>query len=113
MPHVDLYLEVTHASRTFRKRTYLGGVKDHPKFINQTKHKHEIRKQQASTKYYKTSYKKFEDITFDEKVRRKEMLDRPVDPEVARAYNFLSRQKKKREKAKNKAVAAIMQMRGI
>ena len=34
-------------------------------------------KQKASTKYYKTSYKKFEDLTFDEKVRRKEMLDRP------------------------------------
>ena len=48
-------------------------------------------KQKASTKYYKTSYKKFEDLTFDEKVRRKEMLDRPVDPEVARAYNFLRR----------------------
>ena len=70
-------------------------------------------KQKASTKYYKTSYKKFEDLTFDEKVRRKEMLDRPVDPEVSRAYSFLNRQKKKREKAKNKAVAAIMQMRGI
>ena len=70
-------------------------------------------KQKASTTYYKTSYKKFEDLTFDEKVRRKEMLDRPVDPEGARAYNFLSRQKKKREKAKNIAVAAIMKMRGI
>ena len=70
-------------------------------------------KQKASTKYYKTSYKKFEDLTFDEKVRRKEMLDRPVDSDVARAYSFLSRQKQKREKAKNKAVAAIMQMRGI
>jgi len=70
-------------------------------------------KQKASTKYYKTSYKKFEDLTFDEKVRRKEMLDRPVDSDVARAYNFLSLQKKKREKAKNKAVAAIMKMRGI
>ena len=70
-------------------------------------------KQKASTKYYKTSYKKFEDLTFDEKVRRKEMLDRPVDPEVARAYNFLGWQKRKKEKAKNKAVAAIMKMRGI
>ena len=70
-------------------------------------------KQKASTKYYKTSYKKFEDLTFDEKVRRKEMLYRPVDPEVARAYNFLGWQKRKREKAKNKAVAAIMKMRGI
>ena len=70
-------------------------------------------KQKASTQYYKTSYKKFEDLTFDEKVRRKEMLDRPVDSDVARAYSFLSRQKQKREKAKNKAVAAIMQMRGI
>jgi len=70
-------------------------------------------KQKASTKYYKTLYKKFEDLTFDEKVRRKEMLDRPVDSDVARAYNFLSLQKKKREKAKNKAVAAIMKMRGI
>ena len=70
-------------------------------------------KQKASTKYYKTSYKKFEDLTFDEKVRRKEMLDRPVDPEVARAYNFLGWQKRKKEKAKNKAVAAIMKMRGL
>ena len=70
-------------------------------------------KQKDSTTKYKASRKKFKDLTFDEKVRRKEMLDRPVDPEVARAYNFLSRQKKKREKAKNKAVAAIMQMRGI
>ena len=70
-------------------------------------------KQKDSTTKYKTSYKKFEDLTFDEKVRRKEMLDRPVDSDVARAYSFLSRQKQKREKAKNKAVAAIMQMRGI
>jgi hypothetical protein len=70
-------------------------------------------KQKASTTKYKTSYKKFEDLTFDEKVRRKEMLDRPVDSEVARAYNFLGWQKRKREKAKNKAVAAIMKMRGL
>ena len=70
-------------------------------------------KQKASTKYYKTSYKKFEDLTFDEKVKCKEMWDEPVDPDVARAYNFLGWQKRKREKAKNKAVAAIMQMRGI
>jgi len=70
-------------------------------------------KQKASTKYYKTSYKKFEDLTFDEKVKCKDFWNRPVDPDVARAYSFLSRQKQKREKAKNKAVAAIMQMRGI
>jgi len=70
-------------------------------------------KQQASTSKYKASRKKFKDLTFDEKVKCKDFWNRPVDPDVSRAYSFLSRQKQKREKAKNKAVAAIMQMRGI
>ena len=55
----------------------------------------------------------FKNLTFDEKVKCKDFWNRPFDPDVARAYGFLSRQKQKREKAKNKAVAAIMQMRGI
>ena len=70
-------------------------------------------KQQASTSRCNTWYKNFKDLTFDQRVARKEMWDGPVDPDVTRAYSFLSRQKQKREKAKSKAVAAIMQMRDI
>ena len=70
-------------------------------------------KQKANTSRCNTWYKNFKDLTFDQRVARKEMWDGPVDPDVTRAYSFLSRQKQKREKAKNKAVAAIMQMRGI
>ena len=70
-------------------------------------------KQKDSTTKYKASRKKFKDLTFDEKVKCKDFWNRPVDPEVYRAYSFLNRQKKKREKAKNKAVAAIMKMRGL
>ena len=70
-------------------------------------------KQKDSTTKYKASRKKFKDLTFDEKVKCKDFWNRPVDTAVARAYSFLSRQKKKREKAKKKADAAIMQMRGI
>ena len=67
----------------------------------------------SATRIKSFGRKKFKDLTFDEKVKCKDFWNRPVDPDVSRAYGFLSRQKQKREKAKNKAVAAIMQMRGI
>ena len=56
--------------------------------------------------------KKFSDMTFDERVVFKESYD-PTDPDVARGYSFLHRQKAKKEKQKNKVLAAIIKMRGI
>jgi|ETNvirenome_2_30_1030614.scaffolds.fasta_scaffold37263_3 hypothetical protein len=67
-------------------------------------------KQKNSVKKYN---KKFSEMTFDERVVFKERQDAPKDPDVARAYRFLHRQKVKKEKQKNKILEAIMKMRGI
>ena len=68
-------------------------------------------KQKNSVKKYK-KMKKFSEMTFDERVVFTESYD-PRDPDVARGYSFLHRQKVKREKQRNKILEAIMKMRGI
>jgi len=67
-------------------------------------------KQKNSARKYK---KKFSEMTFDERVVFKERQDAPKDPDVARGYSFLHRLKAKKEKEKNRALTAIMKMRGI
>tara|TARA_R110001592_G_C12744653_1_gene711307 strand:+ start:282 stop:533 length:252 start_codon:yes stop_codon:yes gene_type:complete len=67
-------------------------------------------KQKASARKYK---KKFSEMTFNERVVFKECQDAPKDPDVARGYSFLRQLKAKKEKEKNRALTAIMKMRGI
>ncbi len=67
-------------------------------------------KQKNSARKYK---KKFSEMTFDERVVFKERQDAPKDPDVARAYSFLRQLKNKKEREKNKVLAAIMKMRKI
>jgi hypothetical protein len=71
-------------------------------------------KQKAATKKYNAlRNRKLEDMPFDERVRRKEWLNEPVDPDVARAYSILRRPTEKKRIARKKALIAIMQMRGV
>ena len=74
-------------------------------------------KQKASTTKYKNRWVDHTVLTFEQRVARKEMWDDlcggQVDPDVASASNFLRLQNQRKRTAKNKAVAAIMQMRGI
>ena len=71
-------------------------------------------KQKAATeKYNALRNRKLEDMPFDERVRRKEWLNEPVDPDVARAYSILGRPTEKKRINRKKALIAIMQMRGV
>ena len=74
-------------------------------------------KQKDSTTKYKNRWVDHTVLTFEQRVARKEMWDDlcggQVDPDVASASNFLRLQNQRKRTAKNKAVAAIMQMRGI
>tara|TARA_A100000172_G_scaffold59200_1_gene38831 strand:+ start:343 stop:561 length:219 start_codon:yes stop_codon:yes gene_type:complete len=57
--------------------------------------------------------KKFKDMTFDERVVIKEMSSGQIDPDVARANTFLSKEYTKKRIDRKKALIAIMQMRGL
>jgi hypothetical protein len=74
-------------------------------------------KQKASTSKYKNRWVDPTVLTFEQRVARKEMWEDmcggQVDPDVASASNFLRLQNQRKRTARNKAVAAIMQMRGI
>tara|TARA_R110000868_G_scaffold104617_1_gene288432 strand:- start:321 stop:554 length:234 start_codon:yes stop_codon:yes gene_type:complete len=71
-------------------------------------------KQKAATeKYNALRNRKLEDMPFDERVRRKEWLNEPVDPDVSRAYSILGRPTEKKRINRKKALIAIMQMRGV
>ena len=67
-------------------------------------------KQKNSARKYK---KKFSEMTFSERVVFKERFNEPADPDVARGYSFLRQLRAKKEKEKNRALTAIMKMRGI
>lgn len=74
-------------------------------------------KQKESTSKYKNSWVDPTVLTFEQRVARKEMWDDmcggQVDPDVASASTFLNLHNQRKRTARKKAVAAIMQMRGI
>jgi len=71
-------------------------------------------KQKAATEKLKAlRNRKFKDMTFDERVKVKELFNEPVDPDVARANTFLSKDYTKKRIDRKKALIAIMQMRGL
>lgn len=67
----------------------------------------------VSVKKRKGPRKKFKDMTFDERVVIKEMSSGPIDPDVARMYDFSRRSNEKKRIDRKKALIAIMKMRGV
>ena len=57
--------------------------------------------------------RKFKDMTFDERVVIKEMSSGPIDPDVARMYDFSKKENANKRIDRKKAVIAIMKMRGV
>ena len=71
-------------------------------------------KQKAATEKLKAlRNRKFKDMTFDERVRVKELSNEPVDPDVARMNDFSKKENAKKRIARKKALISIMQMRGV
>ena len=71
-------------------------------------------KQKAATEKLKAlRNRKFKDMTFDERVRVKELSNEPVDPDVARMYDFSKKENANKRIDRKKAVIAIMKMRGV
>ena len=71
-------------------------------------------KQKAATEKLKAlRNRKFKDMTFDERVRVKELSNEPVDPDVARMYDLSKKENAKKRIARKKALISIMQMRGV
>jgi hypothetical protein len=71
-------------------------------------------KQKAATEKLKAlRNRKFKDMTFDERVMRKELFNEPVDPDVASMYDLFRKENAKKRIARKKALISIMQMRGV
>jgi hypothetical protein len=71
-------------------------------------------KQKAATEKLKAlRNRKFKDMTFDERVKVKELFNEPVDPDVARMNDFSKKENAKKRIARKKALISIMQMRGV
>ena len=71
-------------------------------------------KQKAATEKLKAlRNRKFKDMTFDERVMRKELFNEPVDPDVTSMYGLFRKENAKKRIARKKALISIMQMRGV
>ena len=71
-------------------------------------------KQKAATEKLKAlRNRKFKDMTFDERVKVKELFKGLIDPDVTSMNDLFRKENAKKRIDRKKALIAIMQMRGV